>query len=137
MFDYTILYVADVQKTVSFYQQAFGLEPRLVHESLSYAEMHSGADSGEHVLAFAELSFIQGMLPVEIQPNKPHGPAAGFQISFRTPDVTQAYEKAIAAGAVAVAPPETKPWGQEVAFVRDIDGILVELCGRVQGGCED
>jgi catechol 2,3-dioxygenase-like lactoylglutathione lyase family enzyme len=27
-----------------------------------------------------------------------------------------------------VAAPTTKPWGQVVAFVRDKDGIVVELC---------
>ena len=32
------------------------------------------------------------------------------------------------AGATAEAAPETKPWGQTVAYVRDNRGFLVELC---------
>jgi hypothetical protein len=27
-----------------------------------------------------------------------------------------------------VSPPEPKPWAQIAAFVRDLDGITVELC---------
>ena len=35
---------------------------------------------------------------------------------------------AIAAGATLVEKPKTKPWGQTVAYVRDPDGFLVEIC---------
>ncbi|WP_353954881.1 hypothetical protein [uncultured Methylobacterium sp.] len=35
------------------------------------------------------------------------------------------------AGALPVAAPMTKPWGQTVAYVRDGDGVLVELCSAV------
>ena len=35
---------------------------------------------------------------------------------------------ALAAGATAVRPPTRKPWGQSVSYVRDPDGVLVELC---------
>ncbi|WP_234824496.1 VOC family protein [Ensifer adhaerens] len=40
----------------------------------------------------------------------------------------QAYEKAVSAGASPVKPPEEKPWGQVVGYVRDLNGCLVELC---------
>jgi len=35
--------------------------------------------------------------------------------------------QAEAAGARKVADPVTKPWGQVVAYVRDLNGLLVEL----------
>jgi hypothetical protein len=34
----------------------------------------------------------------------------------------------VAAGALPAAEPVRKPWGQTVAYVRDLDGFLVELC---------
>ena len=37
-------------------------------------------------------------------------------------------DRALKAGAASVTPPETKPWGQTVAYVRDNNGFLVELC---------
>ncbi|WP_348646925.1 VOC family protein [Ensifer sp. ENS02] len=48
-FGYTILYVPDVPATVSFYEAAFGLKRRFVHESSLYAEMETGVTA----LAFA------------------------------------------------------------------------------------
>lgn len=38
------------------------------------------------------------------------------------------YEHAIANGAVQVKEPKCKPWGQEVTYVRDLNGINVEIC---------
>jgi uncharacterized glyoxalase superfamily protein PhnB len=34
-------------------------------------------------------------------------------------------------GAEPVTPPQTKPWGQDVAYVRDPDGNLVEIASPV------
>jgi len=66
---YTIIYVADVPKTVAFYEAAFGLKRRFVHESNLYAEM----DTGDTVLAFAgnEAAEMNGLA---ISPNDPKGP---------------------------------------------------------------
>jgi lactoylglutathione lyase len=57
-FGYTILYVKDVQKTVTFYESAVGLRRKFVHES-GYGEM----DTGETALAFAsvELATANGV----------------------------------------------------------------------------
>ena len=41
-FGYTLLYVVDVPKTVAFYETAFGLKRKFVHES-GYGEMETGA----------------------------------------------------------------------------------------------
>ena len=46
---YTSIYVADVLATIDFYERAFGLKRRFVHESNLYAELNTG----ETVLAFA------------------------------------------------------------------------------------
>jgi lactoylglutathione lyase len=33
----------------------------------------------------------------------------------------------VEAGAAPVSEPATKPWGQDVAYVRDPDGVLIEI----------
>jgi lactoylglutathione lyase len=48
-----------------------------------------------------------------------------------THNVQAAYDRAVEEGAAAVSPPQTKPWGQDVAYVRDPDGNLVELASPV------
>lgn len=121
---YTILYVKDVPRAVAFYEDAFGLTRRFVHEAGMYAEM----DTGTTTLSFAAYGLAKSNLPCGFQENNPSLPPAGFEIAFTTDDVQAAYDRALDAGATAVSAPATKPWGQTVAFVRDKDGIVVELC---------
>ena len=55
----------------------------------------------------------------------------GSQVTLEPEDVDSAYEKAILAGARGVAAPKTMPWQWRAAFVRDIDGFLIELAKEV------
>ena len=121
---YAILYVKDVPRSVAFYEDAFGLSRRFVHEAGMYAEMDTGATT----LSFAANGLAKSNLPCGFQENQLSKPPAGFEIAFTTDNVQAAFDRALAAGATAVAAPTTKPWGQIVAFVRDKDGIVVELC---------
>jgi lactoylglutathione lyase len=121
-FGYTILYVDDVPASVEFYERAFGVERRLVHESGQYAELETGATT----LAFADYDLAGQNLPDELRP-QPGRTRPSFEVCFVADDVRAAYDKAREAGAEAISEPETKPWGQEVAYVRDPDGVLVEL----------
>jgi lactoylglutathione lyase len=40
--------------------------------------------------------------------------------------------QATEAGAALVRDAERKPWGQVVAYIRDLNGVLVELCSPVE-----
>jgi lactoylglutathione lyase len=123
---YVILYVPDVPAAVTFYERAFGLTRRFVHETGQYAEMETGATA----LAFAEEAFVSATSHT-FRPNRPDQEPAGVEVAFVADDVKAAFEKAIAAGAVSDAPPQEKPWGQTVAYVRDANGFLVELCSAL------
>jgi lactoylglutathione lyase len=123
-FGYTILYVKDVPRSVAFYEDAFGLKRRFVHEAGMYAEM----DTGGTTLAFAANGLAKSNLPGGFRENSPTALPAGFEIGFTTDDVQGYYDRALAAGGIAVSPPSAKPWGQLVAFIRDEDGIVVEIC---------
>ncbi len=125
---YAIIYVQDVPATVTFYEKAFGLTRRFIHESNLYAEMETGAT----VLAFAgePMAAANGL---SILPNRTSTPPAGFEIALVSDDPAAAFSKAIAAGASAVKEPERKPWGQVVGYVRDLNGCLVELCSPTGG----
>jgi predicted enzyme related to lactoylglutathione lyase len=121
-FGYTILYVKDVESTVAFYESAFGLKRKFVHES-GYGKM----ETGETKLAFAsvELATSNG---VSFVPASPEGPAPAVEVAFVTQDVEAAFAVAVKAGSAPVAGPKQKPWGQFVAYVRDLNGFLVEIC---------
>jgi lactoylglutathione lyase len=121
-FGYTILYVGDVAASVDFYERAFGLERRLLHDSGEYAELETGATA----LAFAS----RGLAAQNVPDLAPAGGNA-FEVCLVTEDVNAGFERAVDAGATPVSEPATKPWGQEVAYVRDPDGVLVELASPV------
>ena len=121
-FGYTILYVKDVEKTVAFYESAFGLKRKFVHDS-GYGEM----DTGEAKLAFASVDLATSN-GVSFIPANPEGPSPAVEVAFVTEDVADAFAVAVNAGAVPVAQPKQKPWGQVVAYVRDLNGFLVEIC---------
>ena len=127
-FAYTIVYVTDVTKTVEFYESAFGLKRRFIHEAGDYAEM----ETGETVLAFAQES-LAGYNGFEITPNRAAQKPAGFELCFVTDDVAGAHQTAALAGAIEITPPTEKPWGQTVSYVRDLNGCLVEIASPVPG----
>jgi lactoylglutathione lyase len=120
-FGYTILYVRDVAASVDLYERAFGQRRRFVHESGDYAELETGVTT----LSFASHELAESNLPDAFK--QPDAGATPFEVCFVTEDVAGAYDRAVREGAEPVMPPQTKPWGQAVAYVRDADGNLVEL----------
>ncbi|MBN2401775.1 MAG: VOC family protein [Spirochaetes bacterium] len=117
---YVIIYVDDAVKATEFYSKAFNLKIKFIHESNMYAEMRSG----ETTLTFANNEMLK--MNTGIDPIK--GDKNCFEITFTTNDVQKAFEKAISNGAKELKKPETKPWGQIVAYVRDSFGTLIEIC---------
>lgn len=124
-FGYTILYVRDVPATLGFYERAFGQEQRFLHESGQYGEL----DTGSTTLAFAARELAALSVPAAFDGGGDGPPA--FEICFVTEDVEGAFRRAVAAGAEEASLPARKPWGQEVAYVRDLDGNLVEIASPV------
>ncbi|MDQ1242129.1 MAG: lactoylglutathione lyase [Pseudomonadota bacterium] len=123
-FGYTIVYVPDVAESLAFFENAFGLSRRFLHESGAYGELETGPTT----LAFAahelgDTNFPGGHVTAHssVRP-------LGFEVAFVTLDVHAAHATAIAAGARELAPPKEQPWGQVVSYVRCPDGTLVELC---------
>ena len=124
-FGYVILYVNDVLAAIDFYERAFRLKRRMVHESNTYAELETGATA----LAFVD----QGAAPTAglFTPSDASEKAPAYELAFVTEDVNELFLNALKEGANEVAPPATKPWGQIVAFVRDLNGVLVEICSPI------
>lgn len=125
-FGYTIVYVADVLASVEFFEKAFGLKRRFVHES-GYGEMETGSTA----LAFATHDLGASNLPGGYVKASNSGEPLGMEIALVTDDVAAAHSKAIAEGAASINEPHLKPWGQTVSYVRCPDGTLVEICSPV------
>lgn len=124
---WVILYVPDVEATLAFYERAFGLERRYLHGSRQYGELSTGAT----VLAFiAERLAAASGIP--FRPNRPEDPPYGGGITLVSDDVASPYKRAVDTGASALKAPEKKPWGQTVGYLRDLNGVLVEIASPVE-----
>ena len=123
-FGYAIAYVPDVLATLEFYERAFGLRRGYVADNHNYAEL----DTGTTRLAFVSESQADTLIPSGYRRNDTKREPPAFEFAFVADDVDAAYANAIDAGATSVAAPEDKPWGQRIAYVRDNNGVLVELC---------
>jgi lactoylglutathione lyase len=125
-FGYTIAYVPDVEAAINFYENAFGLRRRFASDDWDYAEL----ETGDTTLAFAN-NRMADQLGFQIRQNSADQPAAGIELAFVTDDVEAGFRKATEVGAVPVTDPHQTPWGQTVSYVRDLNGILVEICSPV------
>jgi len=125
-FAYTIVYVADVAASLAFFDKAFGLVTRFLHESGAYGELETGA--GGTTLAFVDHATARDSVQHDYVAADASPRPLGMEIGFTVEDVQTAFDRAVSAGATALAAPVTKPWGQTVAYVRCPDGCLVELC---------
>ena len=126
---YTIIYVPDVPSSLDFWQRAFGLRQRFLHDSGTYGELDTGATT----LAFAhhalgDSNFPGGHVAAHASPQP-----LGFEIALVTADVGSAHAQALTQGATELAAPSAKPWGQTVSYLRCPDGTLVELCTPMGG----
>lgn len=123
---YVILYVNDVAASLAFYENAFGLTRRFYNNDAGkeYGEMDSGACR----LAFYSRKLVQADPALKHAVlASPDQPPQGFEIALLTADVPALFERAVKAGAIALAKPDNKPWGQTVAWVRSPDGHVIEL----------
>lgn len=128
-FGYTILYVEDVEKSVVFYEKAFGFSRKFVTPENDYGEL----STGETTISFASKKLAaqnlkEGFIESSLQ-DKPFA----IEIGFITDNVGELVQQATSLGAILVKEPTQKPWGQIVAYVRDLDGFLIEICTEVQG----
>ena len=123
-FAYTILYVKDVEKTINFYEKAFGFARKFVTPENDYGELLVG----ETTLSFASVTLASSNLKDGFTESSLTNKPFGIEIGFTTDNVEETVKKAVNAGGTILENPKTKPWGQVVAYVRDIDGFLIEIC---------
>lgn len=127
-FGYTILYVEDVEKTITFYENAFGFSRKFITPDNDYGEL----STGETTISFASKKLASQNLPEGFIESSLEDKPFAIELGFITNDVGELVQKTTSLGAVLVTEPKQKPWGQIVAYVRDLNGFLIEICTAVQ-----
>jgi len=127
-FAYTILYVKNVSASILFYETAFGFYRKFISPDEDYAELVTG----DTTLSFASMSLATSNISDGFIESNTTSKPFGIEIGFAVEDVEKTLLNALNSGALLVEKPKTKPWGQTVAYVRDIDGFLIEICTAME-----
>ena len=123
-FKYAILYVQDVAKSMEFYEKSFGFERKFITPENDYGELNTG----ETTVAFASVDLAKSNLTDGFVENSTSGKPFATELGFATDEVEKYIAQSIEFGATLIQEPVQKPWGQTVAYIRDIDGFLIEIC---------
>lgn len=121
--DYVILYVRDLDRSISFYRDVIGL-PFKFSES-GYAEF---ATQGTKFALFERVR-----LPQLIGREAGEGEAT-MEVAFLVDDVDGDAERLRVAGVTELSGPVDRPWGQRTFHFLDPDGHVVELAQELRGG---
>jgi predicted enzyme related to lactoylglutathione lyase len=118
------LNVADLERSITFYREGFGLEFHRDHN-----EPETDVWYGGHHAAFSwtEGAFLHFALFPASPPERPVSRDA--QVGFDVADIERAHTKAVASGAQVVHEPRAEPWGSTSRY-RDPDGNLVSITQR-------
>lgn len=127
-FGYTIIYVPDVGQALDYFNRAFGLTTKMLHETGLYGEL----ETGQTTLAFAaEMLAYMNYPKGHLSTHASDVPLA-IEIALVCDDVPAAHAKALAEGGTELAPPQNKPWVQMVSYVQTPERVVVELCTPVK-----
>lgn len=120
---YTILYVESVHESVKFYREAFGFIEKFVTPEGDYGEILSGNTT----LAFARHDLASSNFGRKYQKVN-QNELFGIELGFTTSSIDTDFQQAVAAGAEIIEEVKEKPWGQQVGYVKDNNGFLIEIC---------
>lgn len=123
-FGYTILYVTDVSKSIEFYENAFGFTRKFITPENDYGELATG----ETTIAFASKELANTNLSSGFTESSLSQKPFATELGLVTDKVAETVALAQKYGATIVEAPKEKPWGQTVAYIRDNEGFLLEIC---------
>jgi len=118
--------VSNVEQALGFYAQAFGAREIYRAPDASGRIMHGQVRIGDTILFIAQE-----------QPGDPRSYQAPITLQGTTcalymyvDDCDAAFQRALAAGASALHPVATRPWGDQEGLVRDLFGHLWAIATR-------
>jgi lactoylglutathione lyase len=120
--DYVILYVRDLDRSISFYTEVIGLP-------FKFSE-HGYAEFATEGTKFA--LYDRAQLP-QLIGREPEGGEATMEVAFLVDDVDGEAERLREAGVTVLSGPVDRPWGQRTFHLLDPDGHVVELAQEKSG----
>lgn len=122
-FSFTYLWTPDVEATLRFYERAFGLPVRRAARDGDWGLV---GDPG-HPLGIEGHHLAPERAGGRFPDTYVRGQPAGFYLVLDVAELESAFRRAVDAGCEVLSPPERTAVGNRVAWVRDPNGVVVEL----------
>ncbi|HZB03283.1 MAG TPA: VOC family protein [Actinomycetota bacterium] len=116
--DYVILYVDDLERSLSFYRLLLGVVG--ARRSETYAEL---------VLENCRLGFYLREAAPDLLGRSSEG--SGAELLFLVEDVDAEADRLRSAGVRILSGPLDRPWGHRTVHIEDPDGHVVELAREI------
>jgi lactoylglutathione lyase len=120
---YVILYVQDIERSISFYKDLLGFPIRGEHGT--YIEF----DTGSTILGINTRENARNCTGLDV-PNSTSCTQT-FELAFVVDDVISTIEQLREMNVPILIEPIVKPWGQTVAYIADPDGHFIEICSTL------
>jgi catechol 2,3-dioxygenase-like lactoylglutathione lyase family enzyme len=120
-----ILAVDDVDRSVDFYERAFGWPRNRKIEYSNYVEL---LEPGGGCLGLFERGAFERTARAKTARAERQ---TATELYVRVDDLEPVMERLEALGARALAPPTAKEWGEEAAYYADPDGNVVAVARRL------
>jgi uncharacterized glyoxalase superfamily protein PhnB len=114
------LQITDFNKALDFYTKVLGFKTKTLDRENEFAEVKFG----DLVIALLTKTTLDGMCG---STNFSADSKPGCVIAFEVDSVAAAYKELNAKGVEFIEKPKTTPWGQKVAYFKDIAGYIWEL----------
>lgn len=122
----TILAVPELARAVRFYEAAFGWEKRV--DTPVYVELDAG---GPRFGLYQRDGFAKN---IGRHPQRtPDDALVPVEVYLEVDDLDRSLERVLDAGARLLSARAARPWGDDVAYVADPDGIVLALAVHSAG----
>ncbi len=109
--------VVDVDKTIDFYQRAFGFELLETMVGKDGATCHAEMRFHDELIMFGQ----EGSCELTLHSPKSTGAVCPITLCLTVKDVDAFYQHALMEGAVSMTAPELAPWGMRMCRIQDPD----------------
>ena len=121
---FVALNVSDLERTVAFYREAFGID---LHRDRNEPADDAWIGGAHAAFSWTDGAFLHFALFPALPPERPVSSDA--QLGVAVADIDAAHATAVAAGVLVVHPPRPEPWGRTGRY-RDPDGNLISVTQR-------
>ena len=133
----TIINVTDPKATAEFYVKAFGFELGMIAPNNAYVDIKEpdldyNLDMMKYqtTIGFTKKEDFENEYNMDLQELDPTKDPSAIHLTFHSQNVKRDLERALNNGAKLIAETHKTEWTEELAYVSDINGVIIAIAGK-------